>query len=678
MHYAESILDLVGDTPLVRISRLTRDLGPSDRQPLLLAKLEMLNPGGSVKDRIGLPMIEAAEKAGLLKPGGTIIEPTSGNTGHGLAIAAALKGYRCIFVMADKQSAEKQQLLRAYGAEVVLCPTNVAPDSPESYYSVAARLARDIPGAFKPDQYWNAENPAAHERTTGPELWDQTEGRITHFVASVGTGGTISGAARALKARNPAIEVIGADPEGSVLSGDVARPYLTEGVGEDFFPGTYDPSVVDRWVRVSDRDAFAMARRITREEGILSGGSGGTAMVAAREVVRELAETPDGRDAVVVVLLPDSGRSYLSKIYNDEWMRANGLLATTGAVVRVQDLLARPAPRRTAATARAGADDAACRRGDRDAPGVRHQPAPGLGTGGRRRARRLRRVDHREGPPRSGVPRSVHRRADRRRGHGHAAPVRRRRGQPRPGLRPDQCRGIGGGRDARRSADRRHHPARRPRIPRPPARRSWLTATPWTRRWPSRRSRPSASSWSRCRSAFMQLLVARDLEAAEDEIGAIVPVDLPDTLDNFLQFRIADLSVDPEAQPWFGRAIVLTEPDGTRRIIGSCGFHAPPGPDGRVEVGYRVEPGYRRQGVATEVVHALFDWALANGVDRFRASVSPGNVPVAGDHPGPRLHARSASRSTTSTARSSSSSSTAGRPHAGRRATHRRPGSHER
>ena len=203
MQYAESILDLVGGTPLVRITRVVRDLGPADRQPLLLAKLEMLNPGGSVKDRIGLPMIEAAERAGLLKPGGTIIEPTSGNTGHGLAIAAALKGYRCIFVMADKQSAEKQQLLRAYGAEVVLCPTNVPPESPESYYSVAARLARDIPGAFKPDQYWNQENPAAHEQTTGPELWDQTEGRITHFVASVGTGGTITGAARALKARNP-------------------------------------------------------------------------------------------------------------------------------------------------------------------------------------------------------------------------------------------------------------------------------------------------------------------------------------------------------------------------------------------------------------------------------------------------------------------------------------------
>jgi cystathionine beta-synthase len=341
MQYAESIVDLVGNTPLVRISRLTRDLGPVERQPLLLAKLEMLNPGGSVKDRIGLPMIEAAERAGLLKPGGTIIEPTSGNTGHGLAIAAALKGYRCIFVMADKQSSEKQALLRAYGAEVVLCPTNVAPESPESYYSVAARLARDIPGAFKPDQYWNMENPAAHEATTGPEIWAQTEGRITHLVASVGTGGTITGIAHHLKARNPAIRVIGADPEGSVLSGDTARPYLTEGVGEDFFPGTYDPVVVDRWVRVSDRDAFAMARRITREEGILAGESCGTAMLAALdEVGRLMREEPDtAARAVVVVILPDGGRNYLSKLYNDEWMRANGLLATTGAVVRVGELI---------------------------------------------------------------------------------------------------------------------------------------------------------------------------------------------------------------------------------------------------------------------------------------------------------------------------------------------------
>src|SRR5829696_8765438 len=213
MEYAESILDLVGNTPLVRLSRITRDLGSADSQPLILAKLEMLNPGGSVKDRIGLPMIEAAERAGLLQPGGTIIEPTSGNTGHGLAIAAALKGYRCIFVMADKQSSEKQQLLRAYGAEVVLCPTNVAPESPESYYSVAARLARDIPGAFKPDQYWNVENPLAHERTTGPELWDDTEGRITHLVSGVGTGGTISGTAHYLKSKRPDLVIVGADPE---------------------------------------------------------------------------------------------------------------------------------------------------------------------------------------------------------------------------------------------------------------------------------------------------------------------------------------------------------------------------------------------------------------------------------------------------------------------------------
>ena len=340
MQYAGSIVDLVGNTPLVRLTRVTRDLGPIERQPLILAKLEMLNPGGSVKDRIGLPMIEAAERAGLLSPGGTIIEPTSGNTGHGLAIAAALKGYRCIFVMADKQSSEKQQLLRAYGAEVVLCPTNVAPESPESYYSVAARLARDIPGAFKPDQYWNQENPAAHERTTGPEIWEQTDGRISHLVASAGTGGTITGAGHFLKARNPAITIVGADPEGSILSGDTARPYLTEGVGEDFFPGTYDPAVVDRWVRVSDRDAFLAARRLTREEGILAGESCGTALVAALEVGRELTAADAGPDTIVVVILADGGRSYLSKLYNDEWMRSNGLLETTGAVVRVGDLLA--------------------------------------------------------------------------------------------------------------------------------------------------------------------------------------------------------------------------------------------------------------------------------------------------------------------------------------------------
>src|SRR5687767_5400634 len=290
MEYAGSILELIGSTPLVRLTRVTRELGPVDAQPTILAKLELLNPGGSVKDRIGLPMIEAAERDGLLKPGGTIIEPTSGNTGHGLAIAAALKGYRCIFVMADKQSVEKQSLLRAYGAEVVLCPTNVAPESQESYYSVARRLARDIPGAFQPDQYWNANNPEAHYRTTGPEIWRQTEGRITHLVVATGTGGTVTGTGRYLKEQKPSLVIVGGDPEGSVLSGDTARPYLTEGIGEDFFPGTYDPEVVDRWVRVSDRDAFAAARRITREEGILAGESCGTALVATLTVARELIE----------------------------------------------------------------------------------------------------------------------------------------------------------------------------------------------------------------------------------------------------------------------------------------------------------------------------------------------------------------------------------------------------
>jgi cystathionine beta-synthase len=337
--YSDSILDLVGNTPLVRLSRVTRDLGPIDRQPLVLAKLEMLNPGGSVKDRIGLPMIEAAERAGLLKPGGTIIEPTSGNTGHGLAIAAALKGYRCVFVMADKQSSEKQALLRAYGAEVVVCPTAVPPESPESYYSVAARLARDIPGAYSPGQYWNQENPAAHERTTGPEIWRQTGGQITHFVAGAGTGGTITGVARYLRTQRPELVVVGGDTEGSVFSGDTPRPYLTEGVGEDFWPTTLDPKLVDRWVRVSDADAFAAARRLTREEGILAGESSGTALVSALTVARELTESGKGADAVVVVLLPDTGRNYLSKLYNDEWLREHGLLTRPGSVARVGDLL---------------------------------------------------------------------------------------------------------------------------------------------------------------------------------------------------------------------------------------------------------------------------------------------------------------------------------------------------
>ena len=330
--------------------RLTRDLGPADRQPLLLAKLEMLNPGGSVKDRIGLPMIEAAERAGLLKPGGTIIEPTSGNTGHGLAIAAALKGYRCIFVMADKQSSEKQQLLRAYGAEVVLCPTNVAPESPESYYSVAARLARDIPGAFKPDQYWNPENPAAHERTTGPELWDGTDGRITHFVASVGTGGTISGAARVPQGPKPGDPGDRRRPRGQRPVRRHRPPVPDRGRRRGLLPGhlrpdgrrPLGPRQRPRRVRhgppADPRGGDPVGRLVRDRDG--------------RRAARSSASWPPrtaARDAVVVVLLPDSGRSYLSKIYNDEWMRANGLLATTGRRRPGRRPPRRPPPRRPAA-----------------------------------------------------------------------------------------------------------------------------------------------------------------------------------------------------------------------------------------------------------------------------------------------------------------------------------------
>ncbi|HXJ65047.1 MAG TPA: cystathionine beta-synthase [Actinomycetota bacterium] len=319
MEFLDSFLDAVGNTPLVRLRRVTQGV-----KPTILAKLEMLNPGGSVKDRIGTRMIEAAERAGLLKPGGTIVEPTSGNTGHGLAIAAAIKGYRCIFVMPDKMSQEKVALLRAYGAEVVITPTAVAPESPESYYRVADRLTEEIPGAFQPNQYYNQENPRAHYETTGPEIWEQTAGRIDCFVCGVGTGGTITGAARFLKERNPQILVVGADPEGSLYSaqpGEEARPYLTEGIGEDFWPETFDPRVVDRWVRVSDRDSLLTARAITRQEGILVGGSAGTAMVAALTAAKDLPE-----DAVVVVLFPDTGRNYLSKLYSDTWMLQYGLV----------------------------------------------------------------------------------------------------------------------------------------------------------------------------------------------------------------------------------------------------------------------------------------------------------------------------------------------------------------
>jgi cystathionine beta-synthase len=321
MEVADNVLDLVGNTPLVRLDRVGRDLHCH-----LLAKLEYLNPGGSVKDRPARAMVDAAEAAGLLSRGGTIVEPTSGNTGVGLAIVAAIRGYRCIFTVPDKVAAEKRQLLRAYGADVVVCPTTVPPEHPDSYYSVADRLTAETPGAFQPNQYRNPANPQSHVATTGPEIWRQTAGRITHFVAGVGTGGTISGVGHYLKSQNPGIQIVGADPEGSIYSGGGGRPYLVEGIGEDFWPSTYDGSVVDRIVAVSDRDSFLTARRVTREEGIFVGGSTGTAVWAALEVGKSL-----GPDDVVVVLIPDSGRGYLTKLYDDSWMADHGFVRAHGA-----------------------------------------------------------------------------------------------------------------------------------------------------------------------------------------------------------------------------------------------------------------------------------------------------------------------------------------------------------
>jgi cystathionine beta-synthase len=325
-----TVLDLVGDTPLVRLQRVTRGVAPT-----VLAKLEYLNPGGSVKDRIGLRMIEEAERAGKLRPGGTIVEPTSGNTGVGLAIAAALKGYRCIFVMPDKVAPEKIALLRAYGAEVVVCPTAVAPDSPESYYSVSARLAEEIPGAYKPDQYSNQANPQAHYETTGPEIWEQTGGEVDAIVFSVGTGGTITGAARYLKERNPDIKVYGADPEGSIYSSPTVHTYLVEGIGEDFWPTTFDPSLIDEYVTVSDRNSFRTARRLAREEGLLVGGSGGTAVWAALQVAQRF-----GPKATIVTLIPDSGRGYLSKLYDDNWLSEYGMLERRAPAPTIEEVLA--------------------------------------------------------------------------------------------------------------------------------------------------------------------------------------------------------------------------------------------------------------------------------------------------------------------------------------------------
>ncbi len=329
----ESILDTIGRTPVVRLSRIAAGL-----RPQVVAKLESFNPGGSIKDRIAVALIDAAERDGHLRPGGTIVEPTSGNTGTGLAIVARLKGYRVIAVMPDKMSREKIDLLRAYGAEVVVAPTDVPPDSPQSYYRVADRLTAEIPGAFQPNQYFNPANPQAHYESTGPELWEQLGTRLTHLVVGVGTGGTITGTVRFLREQLPHLHVIGADPEGSIYSGgaDGVRPYLVEGVGEDFWPGTFDSSVVDRWVMVSDRDAFLTTRRLARAEGILAGGSGGLALHAALQVAAEV----DDDDALIAVIIPDGGRSYLSKVYSDTWMRQYGFLER-GAELTVGDVLRR-------------------------------------------------------------------------------------------------------------------------------------------------------------------------------------------------------------------------------------------------------------------------------------------------------------------------------------------------
>ncbi|MEJ5915129.1 cystathionine beta-synthase [Pseudokineococcus sp. 1T1Z-3] len=343
MRYAESVVDLVGGTPLVRLSAVTEGI-----EATVLAKVEYLNPGGSVKDRIAVRMVDAAEASGALQPGGVIVEPTSGNTGVGLALVAQQRGYSCVFVCPDKVGEEKRAVLRAYGAQVVVCPTAVPPEHPESYYSVSDRLARELPGGWKPDQYSNPNGPLSHYETTGPEVWADTDGRLTHFVAGVGTGGTITGTGRYLKEVSAGrdggpVRVVGVDPVGSVYSGGSGRPYLVEGVGEDMWPSAYDPSVPDRIVAVSDAEAFAMTRRLAREEGLLVGGSCGMAVVGALEVAREL-----GPGDVVVVLLPDSGRGYLAKIFDDRWMASYGF-ATAGtqaaeageATTTVRDVLRR-------------------------------------------------------------------------------------------------------------------------------------------------------------------------------------------------------------------------------------------------------------------------------------------------------------------------------------------------
>jgi len=326
----ENVLDAIGDTPLIRIQRLAKGLSAA-----VYAKIEFVNPGGSVKDRIALAMIESAEKEGLLKPGGTIVEATSGNTGVGLAMVAAVKGYRCIFVMPDKMSAEKIRLLKAYGAEVVMTPASAESNSSEGYSGVAARLANEIPNAWQPNQFTNLHNPKYHYHRTGPEIWQQTEGKITTFVAGIGTGGTISGVGRFLKEKNPKVRVVAADPEGSILSGDTPRPWAVEGIGEDYVPKTFNSQVVDEWVRVSDIESFRVARGLSQQEGLLVGGSCGTAMAAALRYAQRL-----GPRDMVVVLCPDTGRNYLSKLYSDEWMIEKGFLKPRGRPRSVAELIA--------------------------------------------------------------------------------------------------------------------------------------------------------------------------------------------------------------------------------------------------------------------------------------------------------------------------------------------------
>ena len=320
---AESVLDLIGNTPMVQLPRVGAGL-PCP----VVAKLETTNPGGSSKDRPAVTMIDEAEKAGLLKPGGTIIEPTSGNTGVGLAIVAAQRGYKCLFVLTDKVSSEKVSLLEAYGAEVVVCPVGVAPDDPRSYYSTAERLVNEVPNAYRPNQYRNQANPKAHYESTGPEIWEQTKGKVTHFVAGAGTGGTITGVGRFLKEQSSTVQIVAADPVNSVYSGGDGRPYLVEGVGEDFWPDTYDPKVVDTTIAISDAESFAMAHRVTKEEGILIGGSGGTAVAAALQIAEGLTA-----DDLVVVLIPDSGRGYLSKVFDKNWMIKMGFTKQEGLIV---------------------------------------------------------------------------------------------------------------------------------------------------------------------------------------------------------------------------------------------------------------------------------------------------------------------------------------------------------